>query len=447
MDMPDILALKSKIINFIENDIWKIRSKDYSRSKFFFIRQLRILILTVRGFFEDNCILRASALTFYSLLSIVPVVAMAFGIAKGFGFQKLLEQQLYERFPGQEEVMTQIVHYAHSLLENTKGGMIAGIGVAFLIWSVVKLLGNIERSFNAIWKIDNLRTFGRKFSDYLSIIIISPILVILSSSITVFISTQITLITEKIALLGIFNPFIFFILKLFPYGLVWILFIFTYVVMPNTRVNFSSGFVAGVIAGTIFQVVQWAYIFFQVGVARYNAIYGSFAALPLFLIWLQLSWFIVLFGAEISFSYQHVDTYEFEPDCRNISQMFKKLISLQIAHFVITAFSRGEKAPTVSKITQALEIPICLVQEIIDELVRAGIFSYAETKENNERFYQPARDINGMTIKSIIEALDRIGVDNIPVAQTSELEVLSETLQSFNDVIEESPSNRLLKDI
>jgi len=445
--MPDILAVKSKITNFIENDIWKIRSKDYSRSKSFFIRQLRILILAVRGFFEDNCILRASALTFYSLLSIVPIVAMAFGLAKGFGFQKLLEQQLYEKFPGQEEVMIQIVHYANSLLENTKGGMIAAIGVAFLFWSVVKLLVNIERSFNAIWKVNISRTLGRKFSDYLSIIIFSPILFILSSSITVFITTQITLITEKIALLGIFNPFIFFILKLFPYGLVWILFIFTYVVMPNTRVNFSSGFIAGVIAGTIFQVGQWSYIFFQVGVARYNAIYGSFAALPLFLIWLQLSWFIVLFGAEISFSYQHVDTYEFEPDCRNISQIFKKLLSLQIAHFVIKAFSEGEKPPTASKITQALEIPICLAQQILDDLVKGGIFSYAETKENNERFYQPARDINGMTIKSIIEALERIGVDNIPVAQTSELKVLSETLQAFSGVIEKSPSNRLLKDI
>lgn len=445
--MSDILAVKSKIINFIEKDIWKIRSKDYSRSKSFFIKQLRILILAVRGFFEDNCILRASALTFYSLLSIVPVVAMAFGIAKGFGFQKLLEQQLYEKFPGQEEVMIQIVHYAHSLLENTKGGMIAGIGVAFLFWAVIKLLGNIERSLNAIWRINKLRTFGRKFSDYLSIIIISPILVILSSSVTVFITTQITLITEKIALLGIFNPFIFFILKLLPYGLVWILFVFTYIVMPNTRVNFSSGFFAGVIAGTIFQVGQWAYIFFQVGVARYNAIYGSFAALPLFLIWLQLSWFIVLFGAEISFSYQNVDSYEFEPDCRNISQIFKKLISLQIAHLVIKAFSRGEKPPTASKITQALEIPIRLVQQTLDELVEGGIFSYAETKENNELFYQPARDINGITIKSIIEALERRGVDNIPVAQTSELKILSETLQAFSDVIEKSPSNRLLKDI
>jgi membrane protein len=445
--MPDILAVKSKIINFIENDIWRIQSKNTPRSNFFFIKQLRILILAVREFFEDNCLLRASALTFYSLLSIVPVVAMAFGIAKGFGFQKLLEKQLFEKFPGQEEVMIQIIRYAHSLLENTKGGMIAGIGLAFLLWSVIKLLGNIERSLNAIWKINRPRTFGRKFGDYLSIVIISPLLVILSSSVTVFIATQITLITGKISLLGIFNPVIFFILKLLPYCLVWILFIFTYIVMPNTKVNFRSGFIAGVIAGTIFQVVQWAYIFFQVGVARYNAIYGSFAALPLFMIWLQLSWLIVLFGGEISFAYQSVDNYEFEPDCRNISQMFKKLISLQIAHLVIKAFYRGEPPLTVSKITQALEIPIRLVQKILDELVEGGIFSYAETKENNELFYQPARDINGMTIKSIIEALDQIGVDNIPVPQTSELKVLSETLQSFSDVIEESPSNRLLKDI
>ena len=445
--MPDILAVKSKIINYIENDIWRIRSKNTPRSNFFFIKQLRIVILAVRGFFEDNCLLRASSLTFYSLLSIVPVVAMAFGIAKGFGFQKLLEQQLFEKFPGQEEVMIQIVRYAHSLLENTKGGMIAGIGLVFLFWSVIKLLGNIERSFNAIWYINKPRTFGRKFGDYLSIIIFSPLLVILSSSVTLFITTQISLITEKISLLGIFNPVIFFILKLLPYCLVWILFIFTYIVMPNTKVYFSSGFISGVIAGTIFQVVQWAYIFFQVGVARYNAIYGSFAALPLFLIWVQLSWFIVLFGAEISFAYQNVDTYEFEPDCRNISHTFKKLVSLQITHFVIKAFSTGEKPPTTSEITQTLEVPIRLVRQIVNELVKGGIFSYAETNEDNERFYQPARDINRMTIKSIIDALEGIGVDNIPFAQTSELKVLSETLQSFSDVIEKSPSNRLLKDI
>lgn len=445
--MPDILSLKSRMINFIKTDIWRIRKKDLSRMKYFFIKQLRILLLATRRFGQDQCPLRASALTFYSILSIVPVVAMAFGIAKGFGFQKLLEKQLLEKFSGQEEVMIRIVDFSRSLLENTKGGMIVGIGIVFLLWTVIKLLGNIERSFNDIWELKNPRTYGRKFSDYLSIMLISPILIIMSSSATVFITTKITLITEKVALIGMFSSVIFVMLKLIPYCLIWILFTFVYILMPNTKVNFSSGFVAGVTAGTIFQVAQLAYIVFQVGVARYNAIYGSFAALPLFLIWMQLSWLIVLFGAEISFAYQYVDTYEFEPDCRNISQIFKKLISLQIAHLVIRAFFRGEKPLTVSKITQALEIPIRLVQQILDELVEGGIFSYAETKEDNERFYQPARDINGITIKSIVEALERIGVDNIPVAQTTELKVLSETLQTFSDIIEKSPSNRLLKDI
>ena len=445
--MPDILSLKSRMINFIKTDIWRIRKKDLSRMKYFFIKQLRILLLATRRFGQDQCPLRASALTFYSILSIVPVVAMAFGIAKGFGFQKLLEKQLLEKFSGQEEVMIRIVDFSRSLLENTKGGMIVGIGIVFLLWTVIKLLGNIERSFNDIWELKNPRTYGRKFSDYLSIMLISPILIIMSSSATIFITTKITLITEKVALIGMFSSVIFVMLKLIPYCLIWILFTFVYILMPNTKVNFSSGFVAGVTAGTIFQVAQLAYIVFQVGVARYNAIYGSFAALPLFLIWMQLSWLIVLFGAEISFAYQYVDTYEFEPDCRNISQIFKKLISLQIAHLVIRAFFRGEKPLTVSKITQALEIPIRLVQQILDELVEGGIFSYAETKEDNERFYQPARDINGITIKSIVEALERIGVDNIPVAQTTELKVLSETLQTFSDIIEKSPSNRLLKDI
>jgi len=445
--MSDILSLKSRMINFIKTDIWRIRKKDLSRMKYFFIKQLRILLLAIRGFGQDQCPLRASALTFYSILSIVPVVAMAFGIAKGFGFQKLLEKQLLEKFSGQEEVMIRIVDFSRSLLENTKGGMIVGIGIVVLLWTVIKLLGNIERSFNDIWELKKPRTYGRKFSDYLSIMLISPILIIMSSSATVFITTKITLITEKVAVIGMFSPVIFVMLKLIPYCLIWILFTFVYILMPNTKVNFSSGFVAGVTAGTIFQVTQWAYIVFQVGVARYNAIYGSFAALPLFLIWMQLSWLIVLFGAEISFAYQYVDTYEFEPDCRQISPAFKRLLTLHIAHLVISTFSKGGIPLTGSKISQALGIPIRLVQQILDELIEGGTFSYAGTKENNERFYQPARDISGITIKSIIEALERIGVDNIPVAQTTELKVLSETLQTFSDIIEKSPSNRLLKDI
>jgi len=448
ISMVNILALKTKIIDFIRVDIWRIRVKDIPRTRYFFVKQLRILLLATRGFGKDKCSLSASALTFYSILSIVPIVAMAFGIAKGFGFQMFLEQQLLEKFPGQEEVMNRVVAFAHSLLENTRGGMIAGIGIVILLWTVVKLLSHIELSFNDIWDVKKSRTYGRKFSDYLSIMLISPILFFLSSSATVFITTQITVITQKVALIGMFSPVIFFMLKLIPYCLIWILFVFMYILMPNTKVNFSSGLIAGVMVGTVFQIVQWAYVDFQVGMARYNAIYGSFAALPLFLIWIQLSWMIVLFGAEISFAYQYVDTYDFEPDRRLISPAFKKLLSLHITHLIISTFSKGEMPLTASNISQTLEIPIRLVQQILDELVEIEVLSNTKRKDNNkEVFYQPARSINLITIKSVIEAMEQKGVNNIPIAQTAELTSLSNALKTMNDEIEKSPANRLLKDI
>ncbi len=417
------------------------------RTKSFFIKQLRVILLALRGFNEDKCQLRASALTFYSLLSIVPVVAMAFGIAKGFGFEKLLEKQLLGKFSGQEEVIAQIVDFANSLLENTRGGIIAGIGVAILFWTVIKVLGNIERSFNDIWGIKVPRRMGRKFSDYLSIMLLCPILIIMSSSITVFIATQVTFIIEKFTFLGVFSNLLFLILKLLPYSVIWVLFTFIYIFMPNTKVNLKSGILAGITAGTIYQITQWAYINFQVGAVKYNAIYGSFAALPLFLVWLQLSWLIVLFGAEISFAHQNVDTYEFEPDCLRVSYSFKKLLSLRTAHLLIKNFSNGYKPLTTAQISHTLEIPIRLAREILYELVESEIISETKTEKYKEIAYQPARDINKFTIKYIIDALEQRGVDSIPVAQTKELKTLSEALQTFKDTIEKSTANKLLKDM
>ena len=183
--------MHSKIMNFLKKDIWRIRLKSYSGSKSFFLRQLRIIVLAVRGFDEDKCMLRASALTFYSLLSIVPVIAMMFGVAKGFGLQKRIEIEVLKKMQGQEEVGKRIIDFANSLLENASGGVIAGIGVAFLFWAIIKVLSNIEHSFNDIWGVRTSRTFGRKFSDYLSIMLICPILLIVSSSVTVFVASQV----------------------------------------------------------------------------------------------------------------------------------------------------------------------------------------------------------------------------------------------------------------
>ncbi len=437
----------SRYIQFLKTDVWRIRAKKLSRTKSFWIRQLRIILIAIRGFGEDKCQLRASALTFYSLLSFVPIVAMAFGVAKGFGFEKLLEKQLYEKLPGQEEVVERIVGFAHSYLENAKGGVIAGIGIAFLFLMVINILSNIESSFNDIWGIKKARSVGRKFSDYLSIMLICPILLIMSSSITVLIKSQVTLFTQKIALLGIFSPVIFKLLALLPYCFVWILFTFIYIFMPNTKVNFKSGLTGGIIAGPIYQVAQWAYITFQIRVSSLGTIYGSFAALPLFLFWLQISWLIVLFGAEISFAEQNVETYEFEPDCLKVSYSFKRLLALRITNLCVKNFCNSHKPWTEDEIARFLETPIRLVRQILFELTQSGVLSEVKLNDSVTVAYQPAHDISELTIEKVINALEQRGIDDIPVAESDEMVKLSKHLNEFNKTLERSPSNLILKDI
>jgi len=446
---PDIKAWITRAIEFITTDIWRVRLEDLPFGKSFLIKQLRIIILTLRGFDEDKCFFRASSLTFYTLLSIVPVAAMLFGIAKGFGFERILRKELFERFPGeaQQEVMVKVIEFAESMLEATKGGLIAGIGLVVLFWSVIKVLSYIESSLNDIWKIKEDRTWGRKFSDYLAVMIISPLLIIVSSSATVFITSQITQLTNQIKLLGMLSPLIFLSFKLTPYVLIWILFTVIYVLMPNTKVNLKAGIVAGIIAGTIFQIVQWGYISFQVGTAKYNAIYGSFAALPLFLMWVQISWWVVLFGAELSFASQNVATYDFEPDSNKISIAFKKVLTLQISHLLIKNFEKGDRPLTDTEISNLLKIPIRLVHSILYDLVESRVVAETRTTEDQKFGYQPARDINTLTIKFVVDAIEQNGTNSIPVARNEEFGALSAAIEKFREDMEASPANKLLKDI
>ena len=437
----------SKIMHFLTTDIWRLRLKNYPPKKSFFIRQLRIVVLAVRGYAEDKCKFRASALTFFSLLSIVPVIAMMFGIAKGFGLQEKVEAQILEKMQGQQEIAQRLIEFSNSLLENAKGGFMAGIGVVFLLWAVIKLLSNIENSFNDIWGIKKPRTFGRKFSDYISMMLICPILLVMSSSATVIVSTQISQLILKLPLHPSISSLILMALRLLPYCTIWVIFTFVFIFMPNTKVNWSSGILGGVVAGTMFQVAQSVYINFQVGQAKHNAVYGGFAALPFFLLWLQISWLVVLFGAEISFAHQNVDTYEFEPDCLSVSQKYKRKLSLLVTHLLVKNFCSCRRPLYAGEISQKLEIPIRLVRQIIFELVECGILSEARINADKEVAYQPACDADMLTVKYVIDALESRGNTDIPVLDSSELGKLADCLQTFSSAIEESPANIALKDI
>jgi membrane protein len=266
------------------------------------IDYLKIFTLAAQAFIKDNGSLRASALTLYTFLSIVPVIAMLFGIAKGFGFETLLEQLLLEQAPEQDQFIEKLFDMAKHLLASTKGGVVAGFGVAILFWTVLKVISNIEESFNHIWKVQEPRTPGRKLSDYLSVMLLAPLLLIAASSISIYVQTQLASIIHAIALPG--TIIVLKLLSYIPILILWGLFSFVFIFMPNTTVNYRSGLMAGMISGTVYYIVQSLYVSLQIGVTSYNAIYGSFAALPLFLVWLQITWIIVLIGSEISFFHQ-----------------------------------------------------------------------------------------------------------------------------------------------
>lgn len=439
--------MTAKIRQFVTTDIWRIRSRELPLKKRYWLRPLRVMVLSWRRFREDKCALRASALTFYSLLSLVPVLAMAFGISKGFGLEKALEKQLLTTFQGQEEVIVRVTNFANSLLEATRGGVMAGVGVLLLFWTIVRVLGHIENSFNHIWKIEKQRSFIRRISDYLSAMVICPLLLIMSSAATVLIKTQVAFVVQKVSLIGTISPAIFTALRLLPYCVVWVLFTFIYMFIPNTKVTFRSGIFAGVLAGTLYQLFQWVYLWSQIGVSKYNAIYGSFAALPLFLIWLQISWLIVLFGAELSFAHQNEEAFEFESDCSNISYAFNKLLTLGVAHLLVKDFSEGNPPLSAEQIARRLEIPIRLVREIVYGLVESKVVSGVCGPENEEIAYQPARDIDLYTIKYVVDSLEGRGSDHLPVAKSEELDKLSDCLKALGELVEKSPSNVLLKEI
>lgn len=437
----------AKITRYLNIDIWNISLRNVSGFKFFYITFLRAVVLTAKGFQEKQCSPKASALTFYTLLSIVPLAAMIFAIAKGFGLEAMLQRQLMESLQGQEEVITWIISFSHALIENTKGGLIAGIGIALLFWTVIKLLGNIENAFNQIWGISKSRSLSRKFSDYLSAIFICPVLFIMAGSITVAITAQVGLIAEKLALLKTFAPLISFALKVLPYCVIWILFSFLYVFMPNTKVNLRCGIIGGITAGTIYQIVQWIYIKFQIGISGYNAVYGGFAALPLFLAWLNTSWTIVFLGAVISFVLQNLHIYEFDPACLEASHACKRLLSLRIVQMIVKHFQNGEQPLTADALAEKLQLPMRLLRVMLHELTACGILHEMLLEDDASVAYQPGRSVETLTIGFVVDALDRHGSNTVHVAPSAELEEITRRLEAFNNLLANSPENKCLKDM
>jgi membrane protein len=437
--------MKQELISFIKDDVWLLHEQKLPPFKAVLIKSLKIMLLSAQGFNRDLCQLRASALTLYSLLSIVPVIAMLFGIAKGFGFEKMLTERLIEQAHQQDALVLKLINFAQNLLDSTKGGVVAGIGIVVLFWTIISLIGNIEESFNHIWKIPRGRPISRKFSDYLSLMLLAPIILIASSSITVLLNTEITWLITIIELPEFGTSLVIKALGLLPLLLMIGLFTFTFIFMPNHKIHFRAGLIAGIVTGILYDFLQWAYLSLQIGVSSYNAIYGSFAAIPLFVVWLQVGWMIVLLGCEIAFYWQYYDNYRNNNRFSNLSFSVQKIVALQVAHLLVKQFGQFNKPLTADEIAAKLALPFAIVQPILLKLTASHILVEFNIPEEEDDVYQPAVDTSLLTIAFVINALEQCGQNQLPDIDQERL--FMDAVDDFRKRMESSEKNCLLRDM
>lgn len=435
------------IKRFFKDGLWEIEAHKLPFYWHYSINLLKIIILAFRGFNKDECPVRSSALTYFSLLSLVPVIAVIFAISKGFGLDKLLEHEISSNLSSQKEVMNYVLSFSKSMLESTKGGLLAVISIGFLLYTVLKLFNHIENAVNTIWNISKSRSFVRKFTDYLSIIIIAPILIVLSGTSNVYLNTIFKSFSKDGGIYQLISPVLVFFIKLFPYLIIWLLFTLMYMIMPNKKVKVIHCIISGLIAGTAYQLIQFYYITLQIGFSRYNAIYGSFAALPLFLTWVQLSWLVFLFGAEISSALENIRLFGYMKDYKFLSLSKKRLLSILVLKKIITKFSKGESPPGIQDLSREIKLPVLYVMYITDELVKARLAVRVLAYNDLANGFQPAEDIASISLASAIERLDNLGDDKLLIEKDEDYNKVCKVMDDYSSLLNQKFSGMLIKDL
>lgn len=376
------------------------------------VRAVKIINLSVRSFLDRDLQIRAGSLTYNTVLAIVPALAMLFAIARGFGFQNLMQNELFRYFPSQKQALETALTYVDNYLAQASQGIFIGIGVVFLLWTLLSLMSNVEDTFNHVWGITAKRSLQRKFTDYSALFLLLPLLMLCSAGISIFMSDAVQHVFAGNRL----SPVAHRLLAFTPTVIAWIIFTAAYYLVPNTRVSFKASLFAGILCGTTFQLVQWLFVTGQVYVSKYNAIYGSFAFLPLLLVWLQLSWLIALSGVVLTYAWQNFDRFSFGDHVKDISQAYANDLAIAVLAFAAKRFKQRETPLTAKELITAYDVPASLAKDVLERLQRAGLLTAISTADaKTEVGYQPAYDPDDLTVNTALNALTTVGSSNFIV--------------------------------
>ena len=429
--------------SFLKDDIWRVTEDEVSKSRGIFYNAIKIATLSIREFSQGRIINKASALTYSTLLSSIPILAILFAIARGFGFSNLLETQFRSGLEGQSAAAETVLGLIDSYLIHAKSGIFIGIGLIMLFWTILSLTYNIERTFNYIWQVKKPRTLYRKMTDYFSILLLLPLLIVLSSGISIFMTTMLKNMEDFVLL----APLMKFMVRLIPFILTWGMFTGLYVFMPNTKVKIKYAIIPGIIAGTAFQAFQYLYIGSQIWVSRYNAIYGSFAAIPMFLLWTQISWSICLYGAELCYVAQNLKNYSFSKETAHISRRYHDFLCILIMSLICKRFETEEPPYTAVTLSDEHKIPIRLTKNILYELQDMHMIYETPVDDDDESFaYLPSVDINRMNVAMLLNRLDVAGSEAFKIDR-ERYSAPWEALMRAREEYYQSTSKILLKDL
>lgn len=432
-------------IQFLSYDIWRLNPENFSNKRNIFYNVLKTIMLTVRNVQEQDIAASSRSLTYRTILSLVPLLAVLFAIARGFGFENIVQSEFFRYMGAENGTVKMVIDFINNSLVHARGSIFTGIGLALLFYTVVLLFADIENNFNRIWQVGEGRAIQRRVTDYFAMVLFIPLFVLLNSGLNIMISSS-TAYFDTFSY--ILDPIVTQFLNILPYILIIVVLTMAYKLMPNTKVKLGNALIGGVVAGTAFQLFQMVYLSGQLWITKYNAIYGTFAALPLLLLWMQVSWLIVLIGAELTYSAQNVRKFSFDKETKNISRRYKDFFTLMLASVIVQRFAKKLEPLTSDQLSQKCKIPLRLTNIIIQDLQDLQIISPTPVPDNDrEMAYQPAIDINLITVNFLMSKIDSKGSEDFMVDVKGRFSNHWNALVASRMCMYESEKDVLLKDL
>ena len=402
---------------FVTKDIWSFDFYQKGPLRRAIGNTVKVVVIAVRTFLDDKVMTKAAALTYSTLFAIVPILALIFAVARGFGFENIVTGLIQKGLAEDNETLTSVMQFIDGYMQYVSSGAFIGIGLLFLLFSVYSLADGIETNLNSIWHVKQNRGMGRKITDYFSLILLIPIGIICLSGMSVL-TSKILSRMEGFLLLG---GFVQFLIIALPYLVAGFILTGFYMFMPNTKVKFSHAIIPGFIAGCLFQILQNLYFDGQLSLSSYNQIYGGFAALPLFLFWLNISWAIILFGCELAYVSQNNDSFNYFKEPDKISRRHEDFYCLMVMAYICKRFKKHQPALTRKKLADELHIPLRYVVASLDALNEAGLLETVLQNDEREPAYVPATDSQSITVVKVLSAINCTGYCDLDHALDSDV--------------------------